>query len=75
MNFPALRMKKESYTVQTCATGFVLGAVSVQQQSEDQDQDEDESHQSHDQQEPPLLVEGTILQRCRQREGHTDLKL
>lgn len=49
----------------TCAAGLVLGAVSMQQQGEDQDQNEDESHQSHDQQEPPLLVERTLRQRCR----------
>lgn len=43
--------------------------MAVQQQGEDQDQDEDETHQGHDQQEPPLLVEGPLGQRCRRREG------
>lgn len=45
---------------QTCATGLELGVLSMQQEGEDQDQDEDQTHQSHDQQEPPLLVEWTF---------------
>lgn len=46
--------------VQTCATGSEPGVLSVQQEGEDQNQDEDQTHQSHDQQEPPLLIEGTF---------------
>ena len=56
----------------TCPAGFVLAAVSVQQQSEDQHQDEDDPHQSHDQQEPPLLVERTLGQRCTQEGGEEE---
>lgn len=56
---------------QTCAAGLVLGAVSMQQQRKDQDQNEDESHQSHDQQEPPLLIERTLRQGCRKGEDRT----
>lgn len=52
---------------QTCATGLEPAALSVQQQREDQDEDEDEPHQGHDQQEPPLLVEGTFRQSCRHK--------
>lgn len=45
---------------QTCATGLELGVLSMQQECEDQDEDEDQTHQSHDQQKPPLLIEGTF---------------
>lgn len=55
----------------TCAAGLVLGAVPMQQQCEDQDQNKDESHQSHDQQKPPLLIERTLRQRCTQGEEQT----
>lgn len=57
----------ECEEAQTCATGLELGVLPMQQEREDQDEDEDQPHQSHDQQEPPLLVEGTFRQSCRQK--------
>lgn len=65
---------KNNKKLQTCATGFVLGAVSMQQQREDQDQDQDEPHQSHDQQEPPLLIERTLRQGCGNTDRHSTSK-
>lgn len=50
----------ETTEAQTCATGLEPGVLSMQQEREDQDEDEDQTHQSHDQQEPPLLIEGTL---------------